>query len=202
MRKQSERVETRRRVPRHAPLALLMALTVLIPTAARADGLEVDVTERAGVYQVRGSFITNVPVQIVWDVLTDYGHIGSFVQSVKKSSIEPRPNGHLLVRQEMLVGVFPLRRKAEVALDVREDARQRIAFHDELAKDFRVYVGHWTLETDSLRTVVRYSLDADPLAGLPHFIGRGVLSHGAQDLLKQVEVEMERRARARGPARR
>jgi hypothetical protein len=98
--------------------------------------------------------------------------------------------------------VFPLRRKAQVALDVREDARTRIAFHDELGKDFRVYIGQWTLEADSLRTVVRYSLDADPLAGLPHFIGRGVLSHGAQDLLKQVEVEMERRARLRGLERR
>src|SRR5689334_2976504 len=101
MRNQSERVETRRRVSRHAPLALLWALVVLAPGIARADDVGVDVTERAGVYQVRGAFTTTVPARIVWDVLTDYAHIGSFVQSVKKSSVEPRDAGRVLVRQEV-----------------------------------------------------------------------------------------------------
>jgi hypothetical protein len=94
----------------------------------------------------------------------------------------------------MVASTFLLRRTIEVALELREEPNHFVGFEDVLDRDFRAYTGHWSVETDSARTVVRYQLLARPRFPIPHVIGRGMMRSAAQDLLAQVRHEMARRS--------
>jgi carbon monoxide dehydrogenase subunit G len=166
---------------------------------AHASDVTVTVEHREGAYEVRGRFATTVPQDLVWDVLTDYANISRFVESMKQSEVESRKGARLKVRQQAVVGVFPLRRKARFTLDVLEQRPERIEFRDILGQDFRFYRGAWDLSGDSTGTRVAYWLDAAPKGVAPAWLGRGVMRHGAEDLLEQVRAEIERRAQARPP---
>ena len=182
-----------------AALGLALALAAAASPALSSD-VAVTVQHREEIYEVRGRFITNARIEIVWDVLTDYERIPGFVQSLKRSEIAERDGSRVTLRQVASVGVFPLRKTARVTLEVEEQKPNRIQFRDLLFEDFRYYSGSWELMADSSRTIVAYALDARPHAAVPHLIGRSMMSHGAIDLLSQVRAEMERRARAEHPA--
>ncbi|MCC6348280.1 MAG: SRPBCC family protein [Candidatus Eisenbacteria bacterium] len=192
---------TRVRPPRLALLLLAVAGLVLAAPASRAEGVELTVTNRAGTYEVRGRFETTADLDTVWRVLTDYTSISSFVGSVRRSEVVLRDGEHLRIRQTATVGVFPFQRTARVLLEVAESPPSRIEFHDVLREDFRTYDGSWSLSGDSLRAVVSYSLDASPRASAPGWLGRGMLSRSARDLLTQVRAEIERRAAKAAPRR-
>ena len=177
--------------------AVALAALILCATATGASDISVSVQNDDGVYQVRGRFETAARLWLVWAVLTDYEHIPSFVESVKHSDVEERDGARVKVRQMAAIGVFPLRRRVRVTLDVREQPERRIEFRDLLGHDFRLYHGSWSLRGDSASTVVDYALDAAPMSAAPQWLGRSMMSHSAQDLLKQVRDEIERRSRAR-----
>jgi hypothetical protein len=180
--------------------AVLAALTVAA-TAAWAGAIEVTVTHKTGAYEVRGQFETAARLDTVWEVLTDYQHIPSFVGSMKHSDVVRRDSTRVQLRQVASIGVFPLRRTARVTLEVDETPGERIEFRDLLRQDFHVYRGSWTLSGDSTRTFVGYALEAAPRVGAPRWLGRGMLSHSVRDLLTQVRAEIERRAVVGAPAR-
>jgi len=165
--------------------------------AAAASSPKVTVESRSEVYEVRGEFSTNAPIDTIWAVLTDYGGIGSFVSSIQRSDVERRDHGELRVHQVATVGKFPFRLTARVALAVHEDPLRYIAFADVSGEDFATYVGSWTLRADSGATVVTYVLDAAPRSGPPGWIARGGMRHTVSDMLAEVRTEIERRAAKR-----
>ena len=182
---------------RARPLRLVALLVLLAVAPALAEDVAVTVQHRDEVYEVRGRFVADAPLELAWHVLTDYEHIPGFVESLKRSEIAERDGPRVKLRQLASVGVFPLRRSARVTLLVEESAPHRIRFQDLLGEDFRHYSGSWELMGDSARTIVAYALDAKPRAAVPHLLGRSMMSHGARDLLRQVRAEMERRAKTR-----
>ena len=176
--------------------AILLALLLGIAAPAGASDPMVTVQHKGEIYLVRGSFTTNVPVQVAWEVLTDYENIPRFVNTMKKSEVVGRDSSGLRLRQVATVGVFPARKTSRILLVVQEQPLQAIRFHDEMGQDFHHYKGAWELRADSARVTVSYSLDARPRSPILHVFGRNMMSHAAQDLLKQVRAEMERRAKA------
>jgi carbon monoxide dehydrogenase subunit G len=175
-------------------------LAVLVcspPAAAGGSEVSLSVAGTSNLYQVEGAFVAPVSAGVAWNVLADYDHISRFVPSVHSSSAEHTPEGWI-VRQEVVAGVFPFHRTLHVALAIREEDEHRIDFHDTLGKDFEHYTGNWTLVADSVGTRVTYSLNAELRQPVPDMIGRGMMAHGARQLLKQVRDEMVRRARHPG----
>jgi len=173
------------------------ALLALWAGSAAAADLEVTVTSRSGTYEVQGEFTTAAPLATAWDVLTDYAHIASFVNSIKTSEVERRDDDSLRVRQTASVGVFPIHFTAHVTLAVTEEPQRRIVFVDVLGEDFRRYEGSWSLSEASGATVIRYSLLAIPRSNTPAWLGRSMMSHSVADLLLQVHREIDRRAAKR-----
>ena len=143
---------------------------------------------------VQGTFSAAVPESIAWQVLADYDGIGRFVPSVRSSRLERRPNGDLLVHQEAENGLFLVKRRMRVVLDIQEVRGRRIGFRDVLGKDFRRYEGEWRIASDSSGTRVEYQVDAEPRGGLARAMCRSLLRGSARDLLAQVRREMVRRA--------
>ena len=177
-------------------LAILCAV-VCWSGAARADDVTVSVGHREDVYEVRGRFTTRASVDSVWRLLTDYERIPRFVKSMKQSTVERRDGPRVRIRQVASLGAFPMKKTAWLTLEVLEEQPGRIAFRDTLGRDFRTYRGAWELRGDSTQTIVSYTLDATPKTAAPHWIGRGMMSHAARDLLEQVRAEAERRVGAR-----
>lgn len=173
-----------------------MVLLALLGDDATAAPF-VTVASRSGTYEVAGEFTTAAPLDTVWAVLTDYGHIPAFVNSIKQSEVLGGGGDTLRVHQSATVGVFPFRFTARVTLAVTEEPMRRIEFIDVLGEDFFRYVGAWSLRGDSSVTTVRYSLLAIPRSNAPSWIGRGMLSHSVADLLLQVHREVDRRAAGR-----
>jgi len=163
---------------------------------AAAAAPVVTVESRSGTYEVRGEFTTAAPLDTAWAVLTDYGDIASFVNSIKKSDVLKSGGDSLLVYQSAVVGVG-FHFTARVTLSVTEDPKREIEFVDVLGEDFYRYAGTWSLSGDSSASVVKYSLLAIPRSNVPSWIGRSVMSHSVSDLLLQVHREIDRRAAKR-----
>jgi hypothetical protein len=107
---------------------------------------------------------------------------------------ETGPDGQRLLRQDAVGGVFLLRRRMHVLLQVDEDSTRRIGFRDVLGKDFLRYAGEWRLSADSTGSHVEYELDAEPRSAVVRAFCRGAMRNTAEDLLTQVRAEMMRRA--------
>lgn len=182
--------------PRTLAKAAALAVLILGAAAARSSLVTVTVEHRQGAYEVRGRFATTADSGVVWQVLSDYAQIPSFVESMKQSAVEERKGARVKVRQQAVVGVFPMRRKARLLLDVLERRPERIEFRDILEEDFRFYRGAWDIVADSTRTLVAYSLDTAPKAPTPPWLARGLMRKSAEQLLEQVRTEVERRAAA------
>jgi carbon monoxide dehydrogenase subunit G len=172
------------------------ALLAMAGGAAAAAPI-VSVESRSGTYEVQGEFTTAAPIDTAWAVLTDYEHIPSFVNSIKRSAVLRGSGDSVRVQQSAVVGVFPFRFTARVTLAVTEEPMRRIEFIDTLGEDFFRYAGSWSLRGDSSSTVVHYSLLAIPRSNAPSWFGRGMTSHGIADLLLQVHREIDRRAARR-----
>ena len=117
---------------------------------------------------------------------------------MKQSVVEERKGARLHVRQQAIIGVFPMRRTARLLLDVLERRPERIEFRDLLNEDFRSYRGAWDILGDSAGTSVAYSLDVIPKTAVPSWLARGMMRRSAEQLLAQVRAEVERRAAAAG----
>jgi carbon monoxide dehydrogenase subunit G len=177
--------------------AAALAALILGAAATTAGEVTLTVEHREGAYEVRGRFETAAHLDVVWDVLTDYAGIPRFVRSMRESVVEERKGARLRVRQEAVVGVFPLKRRARLVLDVQERTPERIEFRELSGHDFRFYRGAWDLAGDSTGTRVAYSLEADPTGLVPGWLGRNMMRRSAEELLEQVRDEIERRARAK-----
>ena len=175
-------------------LARRVAPLLLAAAMARASDVEVALEDVRGSCRVRGSFAAPVPGTVAWEVLTDYDGIGRFVRSVRASRLEQGSDGRLLLHQDAVSGVFLLRRRMQVLLEIHEDSARRIGFRDVLGKDFRSYVGEWRISADSAGTHVDYELEAEPKAAVVRAFCRGVLRNTVEDLLTEVRAEMMRRA--------
>jgi ribosome-associated toxin RatA of RatAB toxin-antitoxin module len=173
---------------------LLATASLLVAAPARSAEVAVIPDEEGGSCKVRGVFVVGAPVSIVWDVLTDYDGIGTFVPSMRESRIEPQPDGRRLLRQDAVGGVFLVRRHFHLLLELEEDPERRITFHDVLGKDFRSYSGEWRIASDSSLIQVDYELDAVPQSSLMRMFCRGAMQKAAEDLLEQVRGEIVRRA--------
>jgi hypothetical protein len=182
----------------HARAGVVALCVLLLAAPARAAAPpEVTLDDAKEGCRVRGVFDTPATLApIVWDVLTDYDHIGTFVRSMRASRVEKRDSKGILVRQDAVGGVFLFRRRVQVLLDVHEEPGRRIAFRDVLGKDFREYVGEWRIAADSTGTHVTYQLQAEPKMPMPRSVCRGMLKHVARDLLQEVRDEILRRGAA------
>jgi ribosome-associated toxin RatA of RatAB toxin-antitoxin module len=172
-------------------LALLAGLLLATGTTRGID-LTVDAA-RGGACSVHGEFVVHASPEVAWAVLSDYEHIPRFVHSMLSSKVERTADGRIVVEQEAEGHMFVFHRRVMVQLEVREQPRQWIEFHDVLGKDFHYYVGGWDVSPDSAGTRVAYRLEANPKVAMPGSMRRGVLRRSAQDLLEEVRAEMLRR---------
>ncbi|MDX6768842.1 MAG: SRPBCC family protein [Elusimicrobiota bacterium] len=179
--------------------ATFAALLVLLCAPASAGEVELSLREYSGrMYEVDARFDVSASSAVVWEVLTDYENLPSFVSSMRKSRVlETREDGVVVVEQDAVGGFLFLDRQVSVCLDVKR-ALDRLNFIDTCRRDFWFYEGGWaTTDTLDGGTRVSYRLQAQPDFVAPGFIVKRVMNKGARELLVQVREEILRRAARR-----
>jgi hypothetical protein len=187
-------------------LGLLLLGTSPCLTAAAPDGAGLTVSKDAvsmtildigqGGYSVRGEFDVAAPQALAWAVLSDYGRIGDFVSSVRKSIVLESGPAYALVEQEGSGRVLIFSKRVHVVLHVTEENQRTIVFRDVSGKDFSAYDGQWDIRYECGVTHVSYLLNATLRSRKPGFLVRGSMQSSARELLEQVRAEMMRRATA------
>lgn len=181
-------------------MKLLLAGLLLL--AGNAASARADVRLKrlpSAAYELHGGFDVDASSAAVWEVLTDYAGIPSFVSSMRSSRVlETRPDGSMLVEQKAAGGMFFLTRTVTILLVVRrEDAA--LAFEDVGRESFWRYEGEWRAASAPEGMRVTYHLVAQPDFIAPSMIMGRVMKRGARDLLDQVRAEIERRRDRRPP---
>ena len=183
--------------------ALLLATSLIVVPlpAVASDGeaaapsdVSVHVTRSAQGLEVEGRCTVVAPVAVVWDVLTDYDGIDTFVSSMRESRVTGGDEHHALVEQIAVGRLLLFRRTFRVTLFVEEFPDTSIRFTDALGKDFESYQGEWRIAPRDAGVEILYQIAARPSFSVPDFVARGVFRRTVRDLLAQVRSEIEKRA--------
>lgn len=176
--------------------ALLFCAALALAAGAASAQEESNATlskDESGALRIEASFYADAPVELAWEVLTDYERIDEFVGSVTRSVLRPAGSSGVLLEQEAIGRAFLVSRKTKVLLELRESPPFEIRFEDKLGEDFRIYEGAWRLSKEGAGVRVRYELLAEFRGAAPGFALRAAFRKGASSLIDDIRREIERR---------
>ncbi len=167
--------------------------------AHAAPGLAADEflveAERAGEgVEVRARALIAAPQPLVWEVLTDYEQLPSFIPGIEKSVVRSRQGGSVMVDQSgearFLVFSFPI----NIRLQVTEGAPHWVASR-AVSGNLRRMTGRYDIQPDARGGVMlRYSGVIEPDFDLPPLIGTAALRSMVEQQFTAMVAEIERRA--------
>lgn len=168
---------------------------LLLASAAFASEIRVALDEgEKGAYHLKGEFAVKAGTAAIWEVLTDYDGIGSFVSSVESSRVLRRRPGAAVIEQEGSGRFLFFSRRVKLTLSVQETAPEKIDFKDIDGSQFERYEGSWRVLPSSSSFTVVYELTAQPDHALgPRFAAKKALRKQVRRQLEEVRAEIERR---------
>lgn len=145
-----------------------------------------------GLYEINGSFETNAPLAMVWDLLSDYDRLKGTVTGLVQSKVLERKGDKLLVEQEARGSFLFFSRSVHVRLSILESKPRSITFEDVSKLDFEVYRGSWQIEPLAGGGVqVRYQLFASRGQFAPEALEQHIFKGQAGTLLSQLRERLE-----------
>lgn len=118
--------------------------------AAIAHAVEVQTEEVADRQrQITAKLQIPLPVEKVWQVLTDYEALADFIPNLAKSRRLDHPTGGIRLEQIGTQRLLRFNFSARVVLDLEEKFPHEIKF-DLVEGDLKAYSGKWLLEPDTL----------------------------------------------------
>lgn len=159
------------------------------------NGVKVSVrAEENGFYTVDGRFAVDALSNEVWNVLSDYNNIGSFVSTMKSSRIITREANSVLIEQVSQNNILFISQEIKVRLKVVEYKNNKLSFEDLALGNFEYYKGSWEISGTGKNTELNYNLKVKPKLGvLGFFTGnlvRGQIEGQIKNLLAQVKTEI------------
>jgi hypothetical protein len=188
---------------RRALVCRLIVATAAIALAAGADIVassepdserDVVVSEQDGVYSVRATFEVAQPASMALAVLTDYPAIPRFMPEVRSSLVRDRVKGRAVVEQEATARFLFFARKVHLELEITETPTL-ITFRDRCGTSFTQYEGAWQIAEAGQRTRLRYELTAKPTFSVPRFLIQRLLKRDAVRMVKNLQMEIQRRGK-------
>ncbi len=180
--------------PWRDPFVATALLAVLAAPALAAENIRVQVERHGEVFHVNASASVSAPVEVAWQVLTDYERLPQFVPGIIKSDVLMRSGDRALVDQEgearFLVFTFPIRIRLEVHERPRETVDSRA-----VSGNMRSMWGRYELHVDAAQGGVRlrYLGALEPAFAMPPLIGVAALRGTIEDQFEAMVREIERR---------
>jgi ribosome-associated toxin RatA of RatAB toxin-antitoxin module len=168
--------------------------------ASAAHDVQIEAHRQGESVEINAHAELAAPAALVWQVLTDYERLPSFIPGLAKSVVRERQGNLLVVEQageaRFLLFSFPI----EVRYEVMEAPQQSVESH-AVAGNLKRMNGRYDLEPGSEPQTVRlrYQGLIEPAFALPPFIGVAALRSMAEEQFTAMVAEIERRAGGPGP---
>ena len=178
---------------RTLPNLLAALLTLQAAVALGADDLWVDVDRNGSSFAVHAMATVAAPISTVWEVLTDYDHLASFIPGLSRSAVQAREANRVVVEQKgearFLVFSYPI----EVRLEVLESPTDSIVSR-AIGGNLKRMQGRYELRNAAGGIQLRYSGALEPDFGLPPIIGTLAVRTMVEEQFGAMVAEIERRA--------
>lgn len=179
-------------------VALLLCVTVMmvpglavsggrndvdIEVAVRVDGEMVGVDVHMSVIASR---------ELVWAVLTDFGHMAGFVSNVRTSRVVSSQGNMLVVQQSGMAQYGTMSYSFDSTREIRLMPWDSIESR-QLSGNMRSMFGLTRLSEKDGVTLVEYHADSVPGQWIPPLLGKIFIAHELREQFMQVREEMLRR---------
>jgi ribosome-associated toxin RatA of RatAB toxin-antitoxin module len=184
---------------RTSSIALALFTAAQIGAAHAAQDVEIEARRQGDSVEIKAHAQVSAPEALVWQVLTDYEHLPSFIPGIAKSVVRERQGNVLLVEQagaaRFLLFSFPI----EVRYEVTEAPQQWVESR-AVGGNLRRMNGRYDLEPGSepLTVRLRYHGLIEPDFRLPPLVGVAAMRSMAEEQFTAMVAEIERRAAAAG----
>ena len=118
---------------------------------------------------VLAQVMTDIPIQRVWEVLSDYDHLADFVPHMTVSRVLRRAGDRVFLRQEGVIWL-PFYRRQMKAIFRLQEVKGRAIFFEAVGGDFILNRGSWKLEKIGQGTRITYTALLEPKPRLPRWV--------------------------------
>jgi len=193
----------RLRLPRPSPLLAIAVCGALVapgaPLARAATEFNVAAVKRDEAVEVTARAVLRVPIEVVWQTLTDYDHLAKFVPGISSSRVVSRQGTESIIEQKggarFWLFTYPIR----VTLHSNERPFQGIDVHLVQGNLRRLDGGYRIEPRPDGSTELTWSGLIEPDRPLPDFVKIALLRNNISDQFAGMVREIERRAAAPAP---
>lgn len=177
---------------------LALVCLALASPAQAADGgasITVEVERNRGAVEVDTRVLLPVSPRVVWEVLTDYDHIATFVPGLSMSRLISGAGEPLLLEQRGELRFPVLSVQVNVVARVEEHPYHTIRFQ-AVRGNMAEMSGEWSVETIGADegSSLRYRLHVVPEFWVPPVLGPALIRRSFHDQFEALVREMMRRA--------
>ncbi len=181
-------------------LAFALCIALLASTAFAETHLAIDVKRDGDAFEVDTTLFAPVPLDVAWDVLTDFENMEKFVPNVSSSRIVATDGNRLTIEQRgrARFGVFSFAFDSvrRVQLTPRTQIRST-----QVKGNMRRMESVTTFIPADGGTRLRYQVDVVPGALFPAALTERFLEHEIEEQFGAIVREMVRRAAAKAGSR-
>lgn len=139
---------------------------------------------------VDANIVIQASSQAVWEVLTDYDNLETFIPKLEESTLLEESGNKKIIQQTGRSSFLFIKKSARAVLKIDEEYLQRIKF-SQIEGDFKIYRGEWTLRNEGSSTVLSYRAEIRPDFFAPGFITRRVQKRDLPLILKAIKNRAE-----------
>ncbi|MDA0257611.1 MAG: SRPBCC family protein [Cyanobacteria bacterium] len=147
----------------------------------------------AGTRRLAVQLRSPIPVEVLWDVLTDYAHLADFIPNLSSSELVMRDGQTVRLQQVGSQQLMGLRFSAQVLLELREFKPDGMLLFEMLKGDFRRFEGSWQVRELPEGSSLLYELTVQGCLGMPIALIEERLRDDLSSNLYAVEQEAKRR---------
>ena len=136
-----------------------------------------------------------LPVQLLWDVLTDYENLSRFIPNLSTSELIQRKGQTVRLQQVGSQQLLGLRFSAQVQLELTEFRQDGLLQFRMVKGDFRRFEGSWQIRRRPDGSSLLYELTVQGCLGMPIGLIEERLRDDLSSNLNAVVQEAQRRNR-------
>lgn len=176
---------------------LLCIIMILVPCLAVSDerhdtDIEVIVTMEGETVGIDVHMPVAASRELVWAVLTDFGHMAGFVTNVRESRVVSSQGNTLVVRQSGTAQYGPVSFSFDSTREIRLAPWDSIESR-QLSGNMRSMLGLTRLSEKDGVTLVDYHADSVPGQWIPPLLGKIFIAHELREQFQQLRDEVMRR---------
>ena len=136
---------------------------------------------------------TNLPLEVLWAVLTDYRNLSSFIPNLSSSELVDRDGPTVRLKQVGTQQLLGLRFSAQVQLQLTEYRPEGLLRFHMLQGDFRRFEGSWQMRELPDGSSLVYELTVQGCLGMPIALIEERLRYDLSSNLNAVVTEARKR---------